>query len=308
MKKIISFAAICALLISCGGNNKNDAVVVRDYPQEEHSGKVVFDEDKPILPAPGENNKKFEVQTIDHYANGDYRSTGVLHDQSLSVALMKSDLSVSVGRFTVSSDGFFSYSGGVLDKARILFHEGGNFEFRDPDGNTYNGNGSVVTPADNPTDSKIKALAGAHWILTDIEATVKGKNITVNFTDKDGINPNDVEKVAEYINKKGASIDLEKVAGYYIKSISLNVSPSKTIIVEFLNGKKAIEGTWAPVLTTNPMTFSYSFNAELDGKLFDAEASGSFEFGSDYKTIVVKVNAKAAAEVADIVIKAKKIQ
>ncbi|MBR4775596.1 MAG: hypothetical protein IK008_05825 [Bacteroidales bacterium] len=290
MKKFFSFAAICALLISCG--NKNNAEVVVDNPQKDNSGLVVFNTGNPQVEVG--DSKKVTLNSINHFPNGSYVGEGV---QTKVVG------EKVVGRF-VASDGVYQYTSGELAGCTLTRGNGGALEFTDPKGGKTSGNGTF-TPGAPASDPVEVALTGAHWKLSSIEAKVKDKNIKVNFNDKDGINPNDVEKVAEYINKKGANIPMDKVKGYYIKSISLNPAPANSIIVEFEGNVKAIEGTWAPLIKSK--TFSYQLNASLDGQLFDAEASGSFDFEDNYQTLVLTMNAKSDSGIADIIIKAKKI-
>lgn len=294
MKKFFSFAAICALLISCG--NKDNAEVVVDNPQSDNAGLVVFNTGNPQVKK-GESDVL--VNSINHFSNGSYVGEGVIGGALMTKAPVETKL---VGRF-VASDGVYTYTSGDLAGCTLTRGNGNVLEFTDPKGGKTNGSGTF-TPGAPATDPVEVALTGAHWVLSSIDAKVKDKNISVNFNDKDGINPNDVEKVAEYINKKGAKIPMDKVQGYYIKSISLNPAPANSVIVEF-TGKDAIEGTWAPVIKSK--TFSYKLNASLDGQLFDAEASGKFDFENNYQTLVLTMNAKADSGIADIIIKAKKI-
>lgn len=297
MKKFFSFAAICALLISCG--NKDNAEVVVDNPQADNAGLVVFNTGNPQVKK-GESNVL--VNSINHFSNGSYVGEGVIGGALMTKAPVETKL---VGRFVADAGtGTYTYTSGDLAGCTLIKQPGGSLLFTDPDGGKTNGSGTF-TPGAPATDPVEVALTGAHWKLSSIDAKVKDKNISVNFNDKDGINPNDVEKVAEYINKKGAKIPMEKVAGYYIKSISLNPAPANSIIVEFEGNVKPIEGTWAPVIKSK--TFSYKLNASLDGQLFDAEASGKFDFENNYQTLVLTMNAKADSGIADIIIKAKKI-
>lgn len=291
MKKLFSFAAVLAVLVACN-NGKNEPAPVKDNPQAEYAGTVTFEGTKPVVNNGGD---AVSINSLTHFPNGDYAATGFVTGPAQTKSALVKRL---VGRFTVSS-GVYKYSGDL--NGATLTIEGGKVAFKI--GN-ITGSGDFVpsTPNSNPITN---ALCAAHWKLSYIEAKVKDKNVSVIITDKDGINPNDVEKVAEYINKKGADIPMDKVRGYYIKSIGLSVDPS-TIIVEFENGKPTIEGEWSPNVLAK--SFTYSLNAELDGQLFDGEASGTFDFADNYNTLIIKMTAKNSSGLADIIIKAKKIQ
>lgn len=297
MKKFFSFAAICALLISCG--NKDHADVVVDNPQADNAGNVVFNTGNPKIQVGGSN---VTVNSINHFANGSYVAEGFVGAPLMTKGAVEQKL---VGRFLGDAvSGTYTYTSGDLSGCSLVKQPGGGLVFTDAKGGKTSGSGSF-TPGTPATDPIEVALTGAHWKLTSIDAKVKDKNVKVNFNDKDGINPNDVEKVAEYINKKGADIPMEKVRGYYIKSISLNPAPANSVIVEFENGVKAIEGSWLPNIKAK--TFSYSLNASLDGQLFDAEASGKFDFESNNSILVLTMTAKSDSGLADIIIRAKKI-
>lgn len=295
MKKFFSFAAICALLISCG--NKDNAEVVVDNPQADDAGLVVLTSNKPNVNV-GES--VVQINSINHFSNGSYVAEGWIGGALMTKGAIEKTI---VGRF-IASEGVYTYKSGDLAGCVLTRLPDNVFEFKNNNGGKTSG-GGTFTPSAPVTDPVEVALTGAHWKLSSIDAKVKDKNILVNFNDKDGINPNDVEKVAEYINKKGAKIPMEKVQGYYIKSISLNPAPANSIIVEFEGNVKAIEGTWTPNIKGK--TFEYKLNANLDGQLFDAEASGKFDFENNYKTLVLTMNAKSDSGIADIIIKAKKI-
>lgn len=299
MKKIFSFAAICALLVSCGGNNNADVVV--DNPQGDNAGQVAFNTNNPNLNAGG---KDLQLNNIQHFGNGHYMGEGIPVGGAMSPT--KGSLVQKItGRYT-AADLKYEYLDGDLAGCTLILDKDNVFKFKNRNGNESSGN-STFTPAVTPTDIKLKALTGAHWKLSSIEAKVKGKNLKLKINGVgNSPDPNNVEKVAKYLNENGANIPLDKVTGYVIKSISLNVSPVNSIIVEFENGMKSIEGSWNP--DTKNMTFSYVLNANLDGKLFDAEATGAFSFEDNYNTLVVNVDAKAASDMAEITIKAKKIQ
>lgn len=287
MKKIFSFAAICALLVACNGNKGDEPVV--DFPQGNNAGKASFAlESQPFV-----NGNK--ISSIDHYGNGSYKGVGYASAPLQTKGVAEKTF---IGRFTVTGD-VYSYTGD-LKGGSMVKQPGGVVSFTGTDGNKSNGNFSGFTI---PSDPSSAILCGAHWKLSSIKATLKGKNVSLNFNDKSGINPNDVEKVAEEINAKGGEIPMDKVSGYYIKAISLNVSPD-VVIVEFTN-KPSIEGTWKPV----NKTFTYSLNADLDGKLFDADAAGTFDFEDNNNTLVLTMNAKASSSLeGTITIKAKRIQ
>ena len=293
MKKILSFAAVVEAFVACNGNSPEAPVV--DYPQKDNAGVVEFPANKPQLKL---GEKTFLVSRIDHFANGIYEGVGY-EDIIATVGKRKSSVNTFIGRYE-AKDGVYSYTSGEFKGGKLIKKADDKFDF-----SFGSESGSVsgsFTPATTPSNPAVSALCAAHWKLTYIEAKVKDKNVSVNFTDQSGINPNDVEKVAEYINKKGASIPMDKVEGYYIKAISLSETK---VVVEFENGKPSIIGTWKPVLAAQ--TFSYVLDAELDGELFDAEGSGKFELANNNSTLILTMTAKNDSGLADIIIKAKKV-
>lgn len=288
MKKIFSFAAICALLVACNGNKGDEPVV--EFPQGNNAGKVSFSlESQPVV-----NGSK--IASIDHFGNGSYVAYGY---EFTPLQTKGAAQKTFIGRFTVTGD-VYSYTGD-LKGGSMVKQPGGVVSFTGTDGNKVSGSFSGYTIPSNAVE---KALCGAHWKLSSIKAQLKGKNVSLNFNDKSGINPNDVENVAKEINRKGGDIPMDKVTGYYIKAISLNLNPNK-VIVEFTQ-KPAMEGVWTPVLTTK--SFTYQLNANLDGKLFDAEASGTFALEDNDNTLVLTMTAKSGSDLeGEITIKAKKI-
>lgn len=291
MKKILAFATILAVLVACNG--KNDPIV-KDNVQAENAGTVVFAAgNQPVV---NKDGNSVLLSRINHFPNGDFVANGTVSGPAQTKNSLMKNL---VGHFSVS-DGVYTYSGDL--SGATLTKKEGKVVFS-KDGVTKDGN---FTPSTLPSDATLKALSGAHWKLSYIEGKLKNKDVSVNFTDKDGINPNDVESMAKYLNGKGADIPMSKVEGCYIKSISLNVNPN-AIIIEFVDPQKApLEGAWTPDLLKK--SFTYSLSAELDGKLFDGEASGTFELADNNNTLIIKMSAKASSDLAgDITIKAKKI-
>ena len=293
MKKIFFFAAISALLVSCGG--KNNADVIEEYPEGNNSGVVVFTE-KPAVPLSQESD--LLLGSLDLMGNSTYLGKGTESFKSAAVRVV-------VGRYNTSSDGTYNFTTGPLAGGKLV-KKGNSFKFTFGS-KEITGSGSF-TPSSTPSDPIVKALCGAHWKLSFIEAKLKDKNASVTFSDNGhSIDPNNVEKVSEYINEKAGKelIPMSKVAGYEIAAISLSANPYK-ICVEFKNGKDPFEGTWTPVTSK---TFTYSLNdVVLDGELFSAEASGSFDFEDNNNTLVIKMAAKSTSGLADIIIKAKKIK
>ena len=302
MKKILSFAAFCALLVSCGGNNAE--TTIQNFPEQKVAGKTEFVENQePELPLQ-DYETNIIVTSIEHMGNGTYLAEGYETAKALHRIVV-------TGRFSSEIDGStttIKYLTGPL-AGITLVKENSSYHF------TYSG-GDVTapgtfTPTPTPTDPVLAALCGARWKFSYIEAKVPSHNVSLSFNadSPNSINPNDVEKIAQYINEKAESevIPMKSVSGYYVKSISLSpAEPDYTICVEFENGKEPVKGSWTP--TIKEKTFEYHLDQELDGKLFEADANGTFDFENNYNTLVLKMTAKAEAEVADIIIKAKKIQ
>lgn len=300
MKKILSIAAVCALLVACNGKNNVDEPVV-DYPQQENAGAVVFTANNPQVNV---GDQSARLEKINHYANGIYEA-----DAAMGVAnppqVGKRNLSVQklIGRF-VASAGSYSYTSGPLVGGTLTKMGDGSFNFNF--GNKSGSASGTFTPNPKPTDPVASALCGAHWKLSSIVGKVKSKNIKLSYNDLRGINPNNVEAVAQDINTLAGEeiIPMKKVSGYVIKAISLNLNPNK-VIVEFEDGKDPIEGTWDAGLVAK--SFSYNLNADLDGQLFDADGSGSFDFADNNNTLIITMTVKSSSDIADIIIKAKKV-
>ena len=292
MKKIFSFAAIIALLVSCNG--KNDPAVIDNLPQQENAGKLVFTSGQPQV-------SSLKVNSINHYANGTYEADAWIVNPARTKGSAETK---TVGRF-VASDGVYQYEGGGLDGCSLTWKSGGVIEFTNKDKVTSTGNGNFnpFTPPTNPTEI---ALVGAHWKLSSIVGKISGKDIKISYNDQRGINPNDVENVAKDINAIAEKelIPMKDVQGYYIKAISLNLNPNK-IIVEF-TAKDPYEGNWTPDLKGN--AFSYQLNAKLDNELFSADAQGTYELANNNNTLILTMTAKNESGLANIVITCKKIQ
>lgn len=297
MKKILSFAAVCALLISCGGKNNADAPI-QDFSEGESAGGALFNEEKPTLPLTSQTGLKLDSMELQ--GNETYLGIGE--------ETVKGSKTIAVtGRFSTSQDGTINFTTGPLAGGKLI-RNGNLFKF-------IFGTQEIVvngtfTPTPVPTDPILVALCGAHWKFSSIKVTAPKYGIDVSFSDNGhSIDPNDIEAIAQYVNEKADKevIPMSKVSGYKVKAISLSPAPKNTVCVEFENNVDPIYGTWDPSAIKSG-NFSYHMAATLDGQLFSADANGTFSLENNNNILVLNLAAKSGSDIANLVIKAKKIK
>lgn len=298
MKKAFYFAAACLMAIACGNKNNAD---VPEPPYAEAAGQIIL-EDAVSLPVPLADEEEFHLKEVYFFSNDSYLGKGYVPLKNPQVnAMTKGSLTVErnvYGHYTMK-DKVYTFKDGDIKNIKLEIKDNGKFIISE--GSKQTEVKGTFTPTTPPSTPDEKAIC-AKWKISEIVAKIPSRSIDVNFTDKQGINPNDVEAIANYINGKVAgTIDMKKVEGYYISEISLS---QDKVAVEFTT-KKAIGGDWKPNLSTR--TFSYTLDTTLDGKLFQGSATGSFDFKDGGNTLVITINAKAGSDAANIVITAKRV-
>lgn len=298
MKKAFYFAAACLMAIACGNKNNAD---VPEPPYVEAAGQIIL-EDEVFLPLPLSDEEEFHLKEVYFFSNDSYLGKGYVPlNNPQANAMTKGSLTVErnvYGHYTMK-DKVYTFKDGDIKNIKLEIKD--NNKFIISEGSKQTEVKGTFTPATPPSTPDEKAIC-AKWKISEIVAKIPSKSIDVNFTDKQGINPNDVEAIANYINGKAPqTIDMKKVEGYYISEISLSQTK---VAVEFTT-KPAIGGDWKPNLSTR--TFSYTLDTTLDGKLFQGSATGSFDFKDGGNTLVITINAKAGSDSANIVITAKRV-
>ena len=298
MKKAFYFAAACLMAIACGNKNNAD---VPEPPYAEAAGQIIL-EDEVLLPAPLADEEEFHLKEVYFFSNDSYLGKGYVPLKNPQVnAMTKGSLTVErnvYGHYTMK-DKVYTFKDGDIKNIKLEIKDNGKFIISEGSKQTeVKGTFTPTTPPSTPDEKAISAK----WKISEIVATIPSRSIDVNFTDKQGINPNDVEAIANYINGKAPqTIDMKKVEGYYISEISLSQTK---VAIEFTT-KPAIGGDWKPNLSTR--TFSYTLDTTVDGKLFQGSATGSFDFKDGGNTLVITINAKAGSESANITITAKRV-
>lgn len=299
MKKAFYFAAACLMAIACGNKNNAD---VPEPPYAEAAGEIKLEDDvlPPILL---DDEEEFYLKEVYFFANNSYLGKGNVPLKNPQVnAMTKGSLMVErnvYGHYSMK-DKVYTFKDGDIKNFKLEIKDNKNFIVTEGNSTPIEVKGTF-TPTTPPSTPDEKAIC-AKWKISEIVAKIPSKSIDVNFTDKQGINPNDVEAIANYINGKAPqTINMKDVEGYYISEISLSQTK---VAVEFTT-KKAIGGDWKPNLSTR--TFSYTLDTTLDGKLFQGSATGSFDFKDGGNTLVITINAKAGSDSANIVITAKRV-
>lgn len=275
MKKILLAAAAALAVISCG--NKG-GVEIAPARQESNAG-VIKVTGKPVE-ASLKSGVKIQIQKIEFMREGEYVGQGV------EVAKATGDTHYFSGTFTKVGDDF-QLGGDFSGKINV----NGNkitFSLTGEEPTTTDG-GFTQTPP--PTDPTEQALF-VNWKISMLEVIIDKPSVKHKFTGADASN---LGAIAKYINDNQSEVklDLDLFNQYVISTISLSQAPEKTIKVSFADPKvEPIVGTWSGLNLTQ-QSFTYKLDAQLDGQLFTAEASGSFAFSNDYKTVTITLNVKS---------------
>ena len=308
MKKFFSLAALCALIVSCNNSGANeDAIPV--LPNEEHAIEIIVDEGQAVNSTPivEKDEQSVELKKLELLPNGSWVAEGQV--KLFAGAPIRPYGTpkpvILTGLYTFAND-IYTLIGDI--QATIKIREDGKMEFQVKGGSLVI-SGCSHNPIHVNSDNE-RALF-RKWRITSIRGKAKGASF--GYSDNKEPNPNDIPAVIADIKIMAPEVDFseaeEKVAGYYLDYISL--SPNKTIFVKFSSTKYGIEKESIkgslPELDLKNNTFSYKFDKELDGKLFEGEAKGSYSFENHNKNLVIKINAKAGNEIAEVTIKAKRI-
>lgn len=289
MKKILFVAAIAAAAISCG-NNKT-APEVPAAKQEAHAGVVE------ITGTPVEtrlqSGSSICIQKIEFMRDGQYVGQGYEN--------LKGDVPTHYfsGTYTVNGEEFH-LTGDFSCKIKV---NGQEITFTLPSSSDPIVSSGSFTETPPPTTDAEKALF-VNWKLTKLEVLIEKPSVKHKFSGEDA---SKLGVIADFINKNQSEVelDLETFNKYVISTISL--SP-KSVVVNFTNPAiEPIVGTWlGSGIDITKQTFKYKLDAEMDGKLFNAEATGSFAFDSSFTTVTITLNVESNEMNGKIVITAAK--
>lgn len=287
MKKILYSVAAALAVVACGGKNN---VEVPAAKQEAHAC-VVEVTGTPVetrLPS----GYTIAIQKIEFMRDGYYLGQGI--------EILKSDASVHYfsGTYTVSGEEYHlsgDFSGNVkIEDTNLTFKPAGE------DPVVTSGTHTVTTPPTNPVEQALFV----NWKIKSLEAVIDRPAVKHKFIGSDA---SDLGAIASYINEKQSQVqlDLETFSKYIISTICL--SPN-SVMVNFTDQTiEPIIGNWqGSGIDITTQTFKYKLNAELDGKLFQTEASGSFAFNSDFTTVTITLEVESEDLSGKIIITADK--
>jgi len=285
MKKILFAAAIAALAISCG----KKAPEIAPAKQEAHAGTVE------ITGTPIQTQLKSGVHV--NITQIEFMRDGVYIGQGYEDVKAETPIHYFSGTFTVNGEEFI-LSGDFSCKIKV---NGKDITFTLPGSEVTSSGTFTETPP--PTTDIEKALF-VNWKISQLEVAIDRPSISHKFT---GAQASNMGTIAEFVNanQKQVELDVETFQKYVISTISLS---SKSVVINFTDPQiEPITGKWlgSGISITN-QTFKYKLNAEMDGKLFEAEASGSFTFSSDFNTVTITLNVESNEMNGKIIITATK--
>lgn len=292
MKKILIAAVAVLAAISCGNGSKTTAEV--PAAKQEANAGVVKITGSPIQ-TQLKSGTEIQIQKIEFMREGEYVGQGV------EVAKAGGNTHYFSGTYTKSGLVFHltgDFNGTVtVDDNKITFKpEGG-------ESSSTEGNFTQTPPPANPLEQALFV----NWKITVLEAIIERPSVKHKFSGNDA---NNLGTIAKFINdnQNQVVLDLNVFNKYVIKTISLSPAPEKTVKISFANPEvEPIVGTWSGLDLTKQQ-FSYKLDAQLDDEqLFTAETNGSFEFSSDYKTVVITLNVSSEQMKGQIVITAVRV-